>query len=183
MNEIWKPVKGYEGLYEVSNEGRVRSLDREVKRTSKLNKPCLMSLTGRLIKPRLLKRGYLAVDLYCCGNQSTHRIHRLVLEAFIGLAPDGMECCHYDDDPFNNHLSNLRWDTHQNNLIDLEKNGGRAKGSKIPSSLLTEAQVSKVKWALSHSFTQAEIARHYGVAHQLIHYIAINKTWRHINAF
>ena len=150
MNEIWKPVKGYEGYYEVSNEGRVRGLDRYVKNPA---------------------------------HGKNFQIHRLVLETFVGECPEGMECCHYDDDCANNNLSNLRWDTHENNVLDRIRNNKSQKGSRNYFALFDEEEVSAIKWALSHSFRQADVARYFDVSPSVICYIATNKTWRHTNAY
>ena len=180
MNEIWKPVKGYEGLYEVSNEGRVRSLDRVI-----TSLPCSYRVAqtrrfrGKLKATRLNNYGYELVTLSANKKAKTFSLHRLVLEAFVGECPDGMEACHYDDNPTNNHLSNLRWDTHYNNCQERDSPKGQANGN----SILTDNQVREIKWALSHSFSNKEIANTYGVGRANINRIANNHSWSHINAF
>jgi hypothetical protein len=120
MNETWLPVPGYESLYEVSDHGRVRSMDRLQRRGPA---PGMCYRRGRILKPMRSTVGRLKVGLYSGGARRMFLIHRLVLEAFVGPCPDGMEACHYDDDPDNNHLSNLRWDTRLANRADLVRNG------------------------------------------------------------
>lgn len=118
--EIWKPVVGYEGLYEVSDKGNVRSLAR----TDAIGRP----RSGRVMKQKTTPQGYRGVGLTATGKSPRfYQVHRLVLEAFEGPAPDGMIACHWDDVPGNNYLSNLRWDTASANYDDAVRNGRRLK--------------------------------------------------------
>lgn len=120
-DERWLPIPGYEGFYEVSDHGRVRSLARVVLRSDGVLQP----YKGRVLSPGRKKlTEHLFVIL--CGADKRHRnqqVHRLVLFAFVGPAPPGMVCCHWDDDPTNNHLGNLRWDTRRENVKDAIRNG------------------------------------------------------------
>lgn len=115
--EQWLPIVGYEGLYEVSNLGRVRSLSR--------NDYGSRVTTGRVLKLQQERSGHLICYL-SRGNKVKHgRVHRLVLEAFVGPAPKGKPyALHYDDDPKNNRLDNLRWGSHRENTLDSVRNGG-----------------------------------------------------------
>lgn len=116
--ERWLPIPGWEGYYEVSDLGRVRSLDREITCKNGVVK----RYRGRVLSPgddgtRLL------VGLYRPGRHETRKVHQLVLEAFVGPRPDGLEGCHADDDHTNNRLSNLRWDDRIANMADSLRNG------------------------------------------------------------
>lgn len=119
MIETWLPVIDYEGLYEVSDYGRVQSLDRWVPD----------GRNGRNLKGRILTPGpciggkYLSVNLSKNGVQHTVLVQYLVLESHVGPRPPGLEACHRDDDGHNNWLYNLRWDTRKSNISDREKNG------------------------------------------------------------
>ena len=105
--EHWRLVVGYEGLYEVSDLGRVRSLRK-----------------GRLLALNSGSRGYVARTLVGAdGKKRYTNVHRLVLEAFVGLCPDGFECCHNERDPTNNRLTNLRWDSRASNALDKVEHG------------------------------------------------------------
>jgi hypothetical protein len=104
------PVPGYRGSYEVSDAGRVRSLAR-IDASGHRRK-------SRILRPRPDRGGYLMVDLYRNGVQVTYKVHRLVLLAHVGPCPDGMEGCHANDQPDDNRLSNLRWDTPDGNMGD-----------------------------------------------------------------
>lgn len=119
--EEWRPVVGYEGLYEVSNLGRVRSLDREVPNRWERPKPVKGRVLAGSISPQTGYRTATLTD--AAGGRKPYYalIHRLVLEAFMGPCPPGMECCHKDLDRSNEALSNLRWDTRSANTLDAVK--------------------------------------------------------------
>ena len=118
--EIWLPVKGYEDRYEVSDYGRVRSLDRQVWDERGYWKP----VRGRVLN-QPMSGSYPSVSLHRSPLPPKKiRVHILVLETFIGERPDGMHACHRDDDPLNNKVDNLRWDTPRANRIDEQVNGG-----------------------------------------------------------
>lgn len=124
--EAWRPVVGFEGLYEVSDHGRVRSLDREVKYSNGK----LYIHQGRILRHGRHRTGHLYVRLCRNGEKSYQHVHRLVLGAFVGPCPPGMVGCHYDDDPDNNHVSNLRWDTESANQYDKVRNGNHHEARK-----------------------------------------------------
>lgn len=119
--EQWRSVSGFEGIYEVSDQGRVRSLDRLVL----LKNGRKRREHGLILKPWKSNRGgYPAVNLAKNGHaKRNYLVHVLVLEAFVGPRPEGFACCHNDGDSANNHLSNLRWDTYSANNHDLVKHG------------------------------------------------------------
>ena len=113
MEEIWKPVIGYEGLYEVSNLGRVRSVDRLVKYSNgqiHLHK-------GRILSPGLVhKSGYLQVGL-CNNGKTKHKmVYRLVAEGFLPNIDNLPQVNHKDENPFNNCVENLEWCTIEYNI-------------------------------------------------------------------
>jgi NUMOD4 motif/HNH endonuclease len=107
----WKPVPGYEGLYEVSTEGQVRSFRRR-------------GTSGKVLSRGHAKRGgYLTVSLLRGCHQSTRPVHSLVLEAFVGPRPEGAEIRHLDGDPTNARLSNLAYGTRSENVLDKRRHG------------------------------------------------------------
>lgn len=111
MTEIWKAVKGYEGLYEVSNLGNVRSLDRPFK-----NKQGIAISKGRILTPFYEeKKGYYQVRLAKNGKNKTYRIHRLVALAFLENPLDYTDVNHKDEDKTNNNVDNLEWCTRKYN--------------------------------------------------------------------
>jgi len=119
MTERWRSVPGYEGLYEVSDQGRVRSVQRVVQRSNGVTQ----TIRERVLRPQR-NRKHLNVTLHGQnGITQTPLVHRLVLEAFVGPCPPGQEACHWDDVGDNNKLSNLRWGTPAENQRDKVRNG------------------------------------------------------------
>lgn len=112
-HETWRAVPGYEGIYEVSDAGRVRSLDRLDNRGRRT--------TGRVLAERPLRDGRVRVSLAKNGQTVDGYVYRLVLEAFVGPCPKGMEALHWDDVRSNNTLSNLRWGTRTDNMRDMSR--------------------------------------------------------------
>lgn len=114
MSEEWRDIPGWEGRYQVSDHGRVRSTRTLVDGT----------VTTRMLKQRPGKKGgHRRVALCRDSDCKDYRVHCLVLETFVGPRPTGYDGCHWDDDPANNHLSNLRWATHRDNMLDRVRNG------------------------------------------------------------
>jgi hypothetical protein len=119
----WRPVIGYAGFYEVSDQGHVRSLDRVTASGPR---------RGKLLKPQILNNSakHLQVSLSRYGNARHRLIHQLVLEAFVGPRPPGLECRHLNDDSTDNRLSNLVWGTRSENLHDMVRNGKHTMAAK-----------------------------------------------------
>ncbi|WP_082986317.1 NUMOD4 motif-containing HNH endonuclease [Mycobacterium gordonae] len=121
-NERWLPACGWEGIYEVSDKGRVRSIGRTVHSSDGRT----YALCGQYLRQFPMKKGtgHLFVRLSRPGIQpQTKSVHRLVLTAFAGPGPDGTECCHFDGDPTNNCIENLYWGTRSQNMQDRFRHG------------------------------------------------------------
>ena len=159
--ETWLDVKGYEGFYEVSDHGRVRSA-----KTGKIK----MFTTNKLDNRPFL-------GLWKHNKLKIFRPHTLVLTTFVGPRPQGMECCHNDGDPFNNRLENLRWDTTRNNQLDRIKHGTSNRGERCVAAKLTEAQVRAIR---ADTRLQREIAAEYGVRENTISRIKSRQRWGHL---
>jgi hypothetical protein len=106
MSENWRPVVGYEDYYEVSDQGRVRTLR-----------------SGQIKRTHLSPGGYPQLGLSRQGKQRSRLVHQLVLEAFAGPRPDGAVACHNNGDPTDNRSSNLRWDSASSNMLDVAQHG------------------------------------------------------------
>jgi hypothetical protein len=124
--EQWRPVVGFEGRYEVSNLGRVRSLDRPVE-ASWRGVPYIKHVKGRVLKPSLSANGYPHVVLE--GKADRH-VHVMVLESFVGPRPEEMEALHRDDIKTNNTIANLYWGTKSDNAHDKIRNGNHNHARK-----------------------------------------------------
>ena len=124
--ERWKPVTGYEGIYEVSNHGRVRSVDR----TITCSDGRVRRHKGKNLSTPLSRDGYPVVSLYTQGRLKKRYVHSLVAEAFISARPEGMEVCHNDGDSTNNHLDNLRYGTRSDNMLDRVRHGTNPSTAK-----------------------------------------------------
>lgn len=120
QNEEWRPIPGYEGIYEVSSMGRVYSVRRRI--THKNGATSLVG--GRILKGGTLVSGHKTVTLAGSKEkQRTQLVHRIVLEAFVGPCPEDMEACHWNDIPGDNRLANLRWASRTENMYDRSRNG------------------------------------------------------------
>jgi hypothetical protein len=164
--EIWKDIKGYEGLYQVSNMGRVKSM--------KWNKE-------RILKVITNRKGYSQVHLSKNGLQIKLLIHRLVAEAFI-LNPHNLpNVLHGDDNPANNCVENLRWGTQKENIEDRNNKGRQAKGLSHGSAILTEQQVLEIKNLRSSTgWGYRRISKHLKFPLQAVSGILYKNTWSHI---
>lgn len=110
-NEVWKDVVGYEGLYQVSNLGRVKMLPRKV-----LANKSIKNIKEHILKQTISKKGYLYVDFWVNNKVKRFAVHRLVLSAFLGNSEISLECNHKNENRSDNRLDNLEWLTHRENL-------------------------------------------------------------------
>lgn len=174
MSEVWKAIVGYEGLYEVSDLGRVRSLTRQ---SPVGRKPC----EPRLRKTREGRGGYIKVNLAPLeGKQRVHFVHSLVAEAFIGPRPEGCQCCHNDGSVKNNVPANLRWDFVAENQADRLKHGTDSRGLKHPAAKLSDEQVAEVKRRCLAGENKGAIASDYGISRSLVWAIGANRHRKYV---
>lgn len=128
MSEVWKDIPGYEGLYQVSDLGRVRSLDR-----IKWNGKSEFVIKGKILKTSYRnKNNREYVELTDENKKRTKiNIHILVAIAFIGPRPESYAVCHIDGNPLNNKLSNIRYDSNRQNQIDVYRQGRKSGNGKL----------------------------------------------------
>lgn len=117
--ERWLPVPGYEGAYEVSDQGRVRSLAR----TIPIKNGTHRNVSGRVLAPLTDSSGYKTVGLRKSGRGTTRRVHSLVMDVFVHPRRDGEVVCHNNGDPADNRLTNLRYGTNSENMRDKRRHG------------------------------------------------------------
>lgn len=166
--EIWLPVKEYEGLYEVSNKGRIKVLERQtnVRYGTSIRKE-------KLIKPSLNKVvNYLYIGLHKNGKYTNSRIHRLVAEAFIPNPENKKEVNHINGDKLNNSVENLEWNTPLENTRNAFKNGHNSKRIK-----LNFKKIKEIKELSEKGMKNSEIAKIYGVQRKSIWRVVTNQAW------
>ena len=113
--ERWKDIEGFEGYYQVSDMGRVRSLDRVVT-TTRHGKPLSMTTKGRILRAPVTRDGYVSIQLFKHSKYYTFRVHRLVAKAFIDNEDNLPEINHIDGNKQNNRVENLEWCTRGHNI-------------------------------------------------------------------
>ena len=143
-NYVWTPIPTYEGFYEITRAGDIRSLHPKE--------------GTRAIKPRIDWGGYLAVCLCKRGEAKTKRIHRLVAETFIPKPVEKPFVNHKDGDKLNNHVRNLEWVTHSENLKHAHENGLIKPGKKKVRDLCSGKSFESVR----------EAARSIGIAYSTL---------------
>ena len=168
MTEEWRAISGHPG-YEVSDRGRVRSWVRPGRTRKRTLTPHILTLTPA-------SGGHLYVAL---SYGQKEYVHRLVLTAFVGPCPYGLEACHWGDDPNNNKVNNLRWDTRAGNSADRDRLGTIVHGERCRYAKLTEADVVEIRRLLSEStLTQREIAARFDIGQGNVSRIGSRKIWR-----
>lgn len=171
-DEQWRTVPDWPE-YEVSDQGRVRSLPRIVQqRNGKF-----YTVAGRLLRLTTV-HGYLKVTFCRNAEPSYHRVHMLVLKAFVGPKPEGMECLHEDGNPVNNRLSNLSWGTPAQNAADRIRHGTTTWGERHPLVRLTSQQVSDIRSLLAEGHSDAGLAAKFGVSKGHIGQIRTGRRWK-----
>lgn len=168
--ERWKPVLGFEGRYEVSDQGNVRSFCKG---------------KNRILSPGTGVHGYLYVLLYHSdGKRKIRLVHRLVVEAFIGSIPPKMDVNHKNGAKKFNYLENLeilsRSENQLHNYRELNPSHNRAKGEEQGSSLLTEKQVLKIRALSKSGMSLRKLAIKFRCSKSAVAHIVYRRSWKHI---
>lgn len=173
--ELWKAIPGYEGFYEASSTGRIRSIDRVVDTYShRAARPARQRRKGKVLSQNIGHHGYLLTCLNSHGRSATKRVHMLVCAAFHGSRPDGMEACHSDGNKINNRSDNLRWDTPLGNAADKIAHGTDARGAKNGNAKLLPDQVLAIR---DSAMSVKSLSDAYGVTPDNIRLIRARKIW------
>lgn len=169
--EVWRDIPGYEGLYQISDMGRVKSMPRLVVRSITNGN---YTVKERFLRPALAD-GYPIVGLSKNGKPRTWRVHFLVMMAFVGPRPDGADVCHEDGDRVNNALSNLRYASRRENMADAIKHGTMA-GVKNGNSKLSAKQIMAIVDAYNE--LEEKLASEHGVSVGTIRNLKMGRTYK-----
>jgi len=169
--ENWKPVGGFEGLYEVSNHGYVRSLHKGPKRF------------GRILKSKVGNCGYSYVILQHAGIKKALNVHRLVALAFVSNPKNKPAVNHKDGDKQNNRFGNLERATNSENRLHACRTGLACDqlGQTNPSAKLTEDSVRTIRELRQQGFKLTDIAARFGISFGHVSSLCLRKRWQHLN--
>lgn len=168
--ETWRGVPDWADLYEVSSEGRVRSLPRVVTQIGRGGSPYTRNYGGRVLVTLPNDKGYPAVKLCRDGKKLTVEVHSLVARTFFGECPEGCEVLHLDESRDNNRKDNLAYGTHAENM------------QKSRNAKLTSADVLEIR-AIGRDRPDVwrSLANQFGVTHAAIRAVVIGLSWSTIN--
>jgi len=169
-NEQWAPANGYEGVYEVSTYGRVRSLDRLIVSVTGQK----YMLPGVMLKLQLDKRGYYWVSFSLHSRIKRKYVHQLVLDTFVRPKRPGEEGRHLNGCPTDNRLNNLAWGTKAENIADAKAHGTFPVLERRPGAKLTRAQVRAI---FTSNESSSVLARQNGVGIGVVRQIKLRETW------
>lgn len=178
LNEEWRDCVGYEGLYQVSSFGRVRSCDRYIDHY--LGGKSFIK--GAILKSNFDDGGYLKLSIYANGKKLTRTVHQLVAETFLGDRVKGRVVNHIDGCKANNSVANLEYCSHKDNIRHSYTMGlcASREGEKNHQAKLTASDVREIRSLLASGEIHADIAKRFGVSRGAITKIKLGETWTHI---
>ena len=160
---MWKPITGFEGLYDVSETGCIRN-----------------ARTLKILKPNKIGKGYLIVHLKKDGKRYARYVHRLTAEAYVPNPQNHPVVNHDDGNKENCHYTNLIWSTYSENNQHAYDTGLKPRGEGQYKAILTEENVREIK-RLGKYATFQEIADKYGVSKATVRDVLVGKTWRTVS--
>jgi hypothetical protein len=172
-NERWRPVVGWEGLYEVSDNGRVKSLSRRVRIGR-----AFRTVEGRVLRQGVSLRRYWKVELSSGARTTSVHVHRLVAEAF--LAGYGDVVRHLDGDGFHNAATNLAWGSFRDNEADKARHGRVPHGEAHHNAKLTENTVREIRSLHASGISQLQIAASLGIHRGVVGAVVRGRSWAHV---
>lgn len=169
----YRDIPGFPG-YRVDIDGNVWTSLR------KASRGYAASGQWRRLRGGLDKDGYRKIILCCNGRRRYARVHMLVLELFIGPAPDGMISAHENGVRSDCRLSNLRWDTQKNNIADKKRHGTHQSGEKHGQAVLRSEQVREIRACRLSGEKSVDIARRFGVSPSTVSAIVTQRLWKDV---
>ena len=183
MEEIWRDIKGYEGLYQVSNLGRVKSLDHFIIQKDRWGNDGKRLYKGKILTPKL-RGGYLHIGLWKNHKRKGYSIHRLVWTTFNGEIPKGLQVNHIDENPLNNCVWNLNlmtskennnWGTRNKRIADALK--GRKRPLEIFEKLRRPIEAVSENGTIVYKFVSISEAERNGFSRTAIKACVNNRYW------
>jgi len=185
MEEEWKDVVGYEGLYQVNKFGAVRSLDKLRTITYTTGTIATMNFSGKVLSPKTEKSGYITQSITNSGVRKTIKVHRMVAMAFIPNPENKPQVNHKNGIKSDNRVENLEWVTTFENRQHAYDTGLQKPTSGTINGMCThsdrEIEFIKIQYALG--MRQIDIANNYGFSPSMVNLIVKNKAWKHIRNF
>jgi len=174
--ERWLPVAGWKD-YEVSDLGRVRSLDRQVE-VEMWYGPTVRHYRGKMLRQHAGPgtHGYPQVGLSQGGKEKSYLVHQIVLEAFVGPCPPGMEALHGPAGKLDASLANLHYGTRSENVRDRVRDGQDNRGERCGQAKLTWAKVAEIRRRAAEGEQLRPLGAEFGVS---FHVIVARKSWRY----
>lgn len=174
MREVWRPIRGWRGFYEVSSLGRLRSCARVVTKSNGVKQP----VRARILRPVTSKDGYKRCALSRAGRLTTVMVHQMVAFAFKGRRPPGKQTRHRDGIKTNCRASNLCYGTHSQNQRDRIAHGTHNRGERSGKARLTRLDVRAIRRAYGRGDTSHRVlAAEYGVSYSHIRNIVVGRVW------
>lgn len=170
--EVWRPIGGWEGFYEVSNLGRVKSVERTLMRSN--GRP--MTIHCRILKSAPNPNGYTSVALCRDGVCATKAVHMFVTRAFLGECPASQEVRHRDGDPGNPRLDNLIYGTKSQNQLDRVEHGTSNRGEQHPNAKLNREQIVAIR-SMAGTMSHRDIGECFGIGKEYTRSIIRRRTW------
>lgn len=175
-NEIWKDIPGFEGIYQASNIGQIKSLERIRNGGGSISK---CRIKERILKPRKNKVGYLHLMICNNGKRSTHSIHRLVAIAFLPNYLNKPTVNHKNGNKLDNRVENLEWATFSENTNHGFENGLNKRGELHFLTNLTKSDVLEIRRLSSIGEKQRVIGDKFGISLKAVSDIVRRKNWKH----
>lgn len=179
MNEIWMPIPGYCDRYEASSLGRLRSKEHVRVRESRGGRLYSSTYPAKILKLKITKENRKSVCLYVDGVKIHCAVHRLILLAFKGPCPEGLEACHNNGDSLANDIDNLRWDTRASNCEDRKIHGVNPVGERHGNAKLDWEKVALIRAEPTYN---REIAKKYGIEVSVGYKIRRGVAWKHVQS-
>ena len=172
MIELWRDIPGYAGMYQASSMGSIRSLARRASNGR--------SVPAKMLSQSPIGGNYLAVCLTKGGFSRSRTVHRLVLLAFVGLCPEGMEACHENGERTDNRLTNLRWDTRASNMADKVEHDTHQRGERHGNASITDDAALAIIADFARGETISHVAKQHGVSVRVARRIRNGEAWTHL---